>query len=50
MKTYILKCKNCKDILSKVTAHSFEEALEYFSKIKNLPKSSIIDIYSVVEL
>jgi hypothetical protein len=48
-KIFYLKPKNCKDVISKISIESLEEAIIYFSKVKKLSKKSILDIYTVTD-
>jgi len=49
MGVYALKNKN-NEIIKKTQAVSFEMALEYFSKIKNLPKDDVLKIFIISKL
>jgi hypothetical protein len=48
MKTYLLKHKNDRDIISKCLSGSYEDACDYFSQLKRLPISNLLKIYIVV--
>lgn len=51
MKNYGLTNKgDNNNIIHKVETHSEELAIEYFSKVKKLKKSAIVDIFDIVEL
>jgi hypothetical protein len=45
MMTYLLKQGT--EIINKTKADNFEDALEYFSKIKNLPKNKILELFKI---
>ena len=49
MKTFYLKTKSTKEVLIKTSCHSIEEAIDYFSKIKRLPKKDIVSIFLITE-
>jgi len=49
MKTFYLKPKKCKEVISRVSLETLEEAIIYFSKVKKLSKKSILDIYTVTD-
>jgi hypothetical protein len=47
MKTYSLKTKETKETIRKVECASLEDAIDFFSKIKQLTKRSLVEnIYS----
>jgi len=46
MKEYLLSIKNGETI-NTIKAHTLEEAILYFAKVKNLSQDSLLDIYSV---
>lgn len=46
MKEFLLSIKNGETI-NITKAHTLTEAISYFSKVKNLPKESLLDIYNV---
>ena len=46
MKTFYLKNRN-DEIINKIRVGSLEEAIEYFSKIKDLDKKELLEIYKV---
>jgi hypothetical protein len=51
MKNYGLTNKgDGKNIIHKVETHSEELAITYFSKVKKLKKSEIVDIFDIIEL
>jgi hypothetical protein len=51
MKNYGLTNKgDNKNIIHKTSAESEELAIIYFSKVKKLKKSAIVDIFDIVEL
>lgn len=54
MKQYGLFTKELKnlksDVIAKIEAHSLDEAITLFSKIKKLEKSNIVDIFDVKEI
>ncbi len=50
MSTFYLKTKsNDKDVVSKILAESYEDAVYYFAKVKKLSIKSLLDIFIVVE-
>ncbi len=50
MSIFHLKIKETdKDVVSKILAGSYEDALTYFSKLKKLSKNKLLSIYVVVE-
>jgi hypothetical protein len=49
MKTFYLKTKNCKEVISRVSLESLEEAIIYFCKLKKLDRKSILNIYTVTD-
>lgn len=50
MDTYILKLKGTKDIINKCTSQTITEAIEYFSKVKQLNRYSLLNIFDVEKL
>ena len=50
MKTYSLKTKETKEILKKAECSSLSDAIEFFSKIKQLTKESLLNIFIVTEV
>jgi hypothetical protein len=46
MKEFLLSIKNGETI-NITKAHTLTEAISYFSKVKNLSKESLLDIYNV---
>lgn len=39
-----------KTVINKIKTVSMEKAVEFFSQVKNLPKSSLLDIFFVKEI
>jgi hypothetical protein len=49
-KEYYMKCKSYNnETFAKCTAYSLEEAIEYFSRLKVLPKKDLLEIYIVTD-
>ena len=49
MKTFYLKSKNSKDIISKISSDTLESAVVYFSEKKKLSIDDLLNIYDVTE-
>jgi fatty acid-binding protein DegV len=49
MKTFYLRIKNTKEVLIKTSCYSIEDAIEYFSKVKQLPKKDLVSIFLITE-
>ena len=49
MKTFYLRTKATKEVLIKTSCYSIEEAIEYFSKVKQLPKKDLVSIFMITE-
>jgi fatty acid-binding protein DegV len=49
MKTFYLRTKNTKEVLIKTSCYSIEDAIEYFSKVKQLPKKDLTSIFMITE-
>jgi predicted GIY-YIG superfamily endonuclease len=49
MGTFYLKTKKSKEVIIKTECHSIEEAINYFSKIKQLPKKDLVSIFIITE-
>jgi predicted DNA-binding protein (MmcQ/YjbR family) len=49
MKQYHLKSKISNETLSKFVAESYEQAVDYFSKIKKLSKKDLLNIFLVTD-
>ena len=49
MKQFHLKSKISNETLSKFIAGSYEQAVEYFSKVKNLSKKDLLNIFLVTD-
>ena len=47
MKQFHLKSKISNETLSKFMAESYEQAVEYFSKVKKLSKKDLLNIFLV---
>ena len=47
---YTLSYKNIDEVISKVDAGSLELAVSYFSNIKQLPKETLLELFTVKEL
>ena len=47
MKTFYLRIKNTKEVLIKTSCYSIEEAVDYFSKVKQLPKKDLVSIFLI---
>lgn len=50
MKTFVLKLKGTEDIINKYDSVSITEAIEYFSKVKQLTKYNLLEIFDVSKL
>ena len=48
MKQFSLTTKS-KEVIIKTSASDFQEALDYFSKVKKLPKEEILKIFYILE-
>lgn len=49
MKTFYLRTKSTKEVLIKTSCYSVEDAIEYFSEIKKLPKKDIVNIFLITQ-
>jgi len=49
MKTFYLRTKATKEVLIKTSCYSVEEAIEYFSKVKQLVKKDLVSIFLITE-
>jgi predicted DNA-binding protein (MmcQ/YjbR family) len=49
MKQFHLKSKISNETLSKFVAESYEQAVDYFSKIKKLSKKDLLNIFLVTD-
>ena len=49
MKTFYLRTKRSKEVLIKTSCYSVEEAIEYFSKVKQLAKKDLVSIFLITE-
>jgi hypothetical protein len=49
MKTYSLKTKETKETIRKVECASLEDAIDFFSKIKQLTKEVLLKIFIVTD-
>jgi hypothetical protein len=50
MTTFYLTIKdNKKEVIAKVKAETLEQAVDYFSKVKNLSKEDILKVYTITE-
>ena len=49
MRTFYLRIKKSKEVLIKTSCYSIEEAIDYFSKIKQLPKKDLVSIFLITE-
>ena len=49
MKQFHLKSKLTNETFSKFVAESYEQAVEYFSKVKKLPKKDLLNIFLVTD-
>ena len=49
MKTFYLRIKNTKEVLIKTSCYSIEQAIDYFSKVKQLPKKDLVSIFMMTE-
>jgi len=49
MKTFYLRTKKSKEIIIKTQCYSIEQAIEYFSEVKRLPKKDIVSIFLITE-
>lgn len=47
MKVYNLILKSSNEVISKYTGYTYEEACQYFSKIKRLSIKDLLKIYNV---
>lgn len=48
MKTFLLKIKNGKDVVNTYTCEYITEAIDYFSSVKRLSTSNLLNIYEVI--
>lgn len=49
MRKFNLILRKEKEVISKVLANSFEEALEYFCQVKKLKAKDLLEIYTITE-
>jgi hypothetical protein len=49
MKQFHLKSKLSNETFSKFVAENYEQAVEYFSKVKNLSKKDLLNIFLVTD-
>ena len=49
MKTFYLRIKNTKEVLIKTSCYSIEDAVDYFSKVKQLSKKDLVSIFLITE-
>lgn len=49
MKTFYLRIKNTKEVLIKTSCYTIEQALDYFSEVKQLPKKDLVSIFLITE-
>jgi hypothetical protein len=49
MKTFYLRTKSTKEVIKKTNCYSIEEAIDYFSKVKRLPKRDLVSIFLITE-
>lgn len=49
MKQYHLKSKISKETFSKFMAFCYEDAVEYFARVKKLSKKDLLNIYIVTD-
>lgn len=49
MKTFYLRTKSTKEVIKKTNCYSIEQAIDYFSKIKRLPKRDLVSIFLITE-
>jgi hypothetical protein len=49
MKQFHLKSKTSNETFSKFMADSYEQAVEYFSKVKRLTKKDLLNIFLVTD-
>lgn len=50
MKTFYLTVRNNKkDVIAKIVTETIEQAISYFSKVKKLSTSDLLEIYTVSE-
>jgi hypothetical protein len=49
MKTFYLRIKDTKEVLIKTSCYNIEEAVDYFSKVKQLPKKDLVSIFLITE-
>jgi len=49
MKTFYLRTKSTKEVITKTNCYSIEEAIDYFSKVKRLPKRDLVSIFLITE-
>lgn len=49
MKQYHLKSKISKETFSKFMAECYEDAVEYFAKVKKLSEKDLLNIYIVTD-
>ena len=48
MKTFLLKIKNGKDVVNTHTCDYLSDAIDYFSSVKRLSTSNLLNIYDVI--
>ena len=49
MKTFYLRTKSTKEVIIKTNCQSIEDAIEYFSEVKRLPKKDLVSIFLITE-
>jgi len=49
MKTFYLRTKSTKEVIKKTNCYSIEQAIDYFSKVKRLPKRDLVSIFLITE-
>lgn len=49
MGTFYLKTKKSKEVIIKTECYSIEEAINYFSKVKQLPKKDLVSIFLITK-
>ena len=48
MKTFLLKIKNGKDVVNTYTCDCITVAIDYFSSVKRLSRSNLLNIFEVI--
>ena len=49
MKTFYLRIRKSKEVIIKTQCYSIEQAIEYFSEVKRLPKKDLVSIFLITE-